>query len=392
MSHLRQQFIFLGKVTALFVCLTLLASFFLPSHLSLKRVHVYIHTHSHSHSHTHTHTHTYIHTHTHTYTHSHTLTHTHTHTHSHTLTHTHSHSHTHSHTLTHSHTHSHSHTLTHTHSHSHTHTHSLTHTHTHSHTLTHTHTYIHTYSLVGSDFAGAAVLITMGAVLGRASPFQLIIIAFFELMFYSANEALNVHVFMAADIGGSMLIHTFGAYFGLAVSLMLWNKKAEDHKNNSSAYHSDLFAMIGTLFLWLFWPSFNGALAAGNAQYRAVINTYFAMTAGVLSTFIFSILFDAKRKITMVSLYMYLAFVNCAVVTLLCCGGSRRDSENSETYMYLYTAILTSNCLSLLPSPSPPLPSLPSPLLPSPSPSLPPLTGPRAECHSGWGCGSGGYG
>ena len=101
-----------------------------------------------------------------------------------------------------------------------------------------------------------------------------------------------------------MLIHTFGAYFGLAVSLMLWNKKAEDHKNNSSAYHSDLFAMIGTLFLWLFWPSFNGALAAGNAQYRAVINTYFAMTAGVLSTFIFSILFDAKRKVTMVSLYM----------------------------------------------------------------------------------------
>ena len=28
----------LGKVTALFVCLTLLASFFLPSHLSLKHV------------------------------------------------------------------------------------------------------------------------------------------------------------------------------------------------------------------------------------------------------------------------------------------------------------------------------------------------------------------
>ena len=41
---------FLGKVTALgvlhcfalFVCLTLLASFFLPSHLSLKHVHVYL--------------------------------------------------------------------------------------------------------------------------------------------------------------------------------------------------------------------------------------------------------------------------------------------------------------------------------------------------------------
>jgi ammonium transporter Rh len=100
-------------------------------------------------------------------------------------------------------------------------------------------------SLVGADFAGAAVLITMGAVLGKASPLQLIIIAFFELIFYSCNEALNVHVYMAADIGGSMLIHTFGAYFGLAVSLVLYNKKVKDHEKNSSVYHSDLFSMIG---------------------------------------------------------------------------------------------------------------------------------------------------
>ena len=106
-------------------------------------------------------------------------------------------------------------------------------------------THTHTHSLVASDFAAAAVLITMGAVLGKASPFQLIIIAFFELMFYSANEAINIFVFKAADVGGSMLIHTFGAYFGLAVSIMLYNKKASDHPRNSTVYHSDLFAMIG---------------------------------------------------------------------------------------------------------------------------------------------------
>jgi len=85
----------------------------------------------------------------------------------------------------------------------------------------------------------------MGAVLGRASPFQLVIIAFFELMFYSANEALNIHVLQAADVGGSMIIHTFGAYFGLAVSFMLYNRKATNHSSNSAVYHSDLFSMIG---------------------------------------------------------------------------------------------------------------------------------------------------
>ena len=107
--------------------------------------------------------------------------------------------------------------------------------------------YMHTHknSLVGSDFAAAVVLITMGALLGRVSHFQLIIIAFFEVMFFSANEALNIHVLKASDIGGSMLIHTFGAYFGIAVSLVLFHQKARDHPRNSTVYHSDLFSMIG---------------------------------------------------------------------------------------------------------------------------------------------------
>ena len=99
--------------------------------------------------------------------------------------------------------------------------------------------------MIGADFAAAAVLITFGAVLGRASPFQMVIIAFVECIFYSANEALNINVLKAADAGGSMLIHTFGAYFGLAVSVMLYQKKASDHPRNSSTYRSDLFSMIG---------------------------------------------------------------------------------------------------------------------------------------------------
>lgn len=112
---------------------------------------------------------------------------------------------------------------------------------------TNTHTYTHTriYRMVGSDFAAATVLITMGALLGRVSHFQLIIVAFFEVMFYSANEALNIHVLKAADIGGSMLIHTFGAYFGMAASLVLYHQKAKEHPKNSSVYHSDMFSIIG---------------------------------------------------------------------------------------------------------------------------------------------------
>ena len=105
-------------------------------------------------------------------------------------------------------------------------------------------------SLVLSDFAAAAVLITFGSMLGRASPFQLFLIAFLEVIFYSANNAINDHIFKAADVGGSMIIHTFGAYFGLACSLMLNRRKAINHPKNSSVYHSDIFAMIGKIEIY----------------------------------------------------------------------------------------------------------------------------------------------
>ena len=107
-------------------------------------------------------------------------------------------------------------------------------------------------SLVLSDFAAAAVLITFGSMLGRASPFQLFLIAFLEVIFYSANNAINDHVFKAADVGRSMIIHTFGAYFGLACSMMLSRRKAINHSKNSSVYHSDIFAMIGKI-LEIYW-------------------------------------------------------------------------------------------------------------------------------------------
>lgn len=51
-------------------------------------------------------------------------------------------------------------------------------------------------------------------------------------------------------------MHVFGAYFGLGVAKALHNHKIENEKESSS-YNSDLFAMIGTLFLWLYWVKIN---------------------------------------------------------------------------------------------------------------------------------------
>lgn len=47
-----------------------------------------------------------------------------------------------------------------------------------------------------------------------------------------------------------MVIHTFGAYYGLSISWVLYRPNLKDSsKLNGSVYHSDLFAMIGKFLL-----------------------------------------------------------------------------------------------------------------------------------------------
>jgi len=116
--------------------------------------------------------------------------------------------------------------------------------------------------LILADFGAGAVLISFGAILGKCSLFQLWVMATIELFFYALNESICVDIFRVTDIGGSMTIHTFGAYFGLSVALFYSPKQAIKDKNGIGVgnYLSDLISMIGTLFLFAFWPSFNAAL------------------------------------------------------------------------------------------------------------------------------------
>lgn len=157
-------------------------------------------------------------------------------------------------------------------------------------------------TLITGDFAAGAVLITFGALLGKTSLLQMSFITLMELVFYAINESIGVIEYKAVDMGGSMYVHTFGAYFGLAVSYMLTNKEKMKTEKNGSTYNSDIFAMIGTLFLWMYWPSFNGALADGNSQHRVVINTVLSLTNSCIMAFICSKLFRPKHKFNMVDI------------------------------------------------------------------------------------------
>ncbi|NWX60506.1 RHAG protein, partial [Promerops cafer] len=154
-------------------------------------------------------------------------------------------------------------------------------------------------SMINADFSTATALISFGALLGKTSPIQMLILTLLEVTIFACNEHLVTKVFKATDVGASMTIHAFGAYFGLAAAFVLYRPGLTNkHENDESTYHSDMFAMIGTLFLWLFWPSFNSAIA--EAQATAIFNTYYSLAACTIVTFALSSLVDKRGKFSMV--------------------------------------------------------------------------------------------
>uniref|UniRef100_A0A383VGY6 Ammonium transporter AmtB-like domain-containing protein n=1 Tax=Tetradesmus obliquus TaxID=3088 RepID=A0A383VGY6_TETOB len=194
--------------------------------------------------------------------------------------------------------------------------------------------------LIDATFCAGSAMIAFGAVLGKTTPTQLTWLMLGLVPLYALNQHLCFKTLQALDMGGSITIHAFGAYYGLAASLVLSNKRqafgayTSANPKNSASYISDLFSIIGTLFLWMFWPSFNGALAsiavtegasaAADAnphhisqQYFCVANTLLSLLGSCLSTFATSSLLN-NGKFDM----MHIQNASLAANTLLSLLGS----------------------------------------------------------------------
>uniref|UniRef100_A0A0B7B1C0 Ammonium transporter AmtB-like domain-containing protein n=1 Tax=Arion vulgaris TaxID=1028688 RepID=A0A0B7B1C0_9EUPU len=155
--------------------------------------------------------------------------------------------------------------------------------------------------MVTYDFATATALISFGAVLGKTSPIQLLVMGIIEILLAQLNEYVGVDLLHVRDIGESMFIHMFGAYFGLAVARVLFDEDIETSSKEGTVYHSDLFAMIGTVFLWIFWPSFNGGFADDQQQRdRAYLNTFLSLCSCTAMTFAVSAIVDRQGRFNMV--------------------------------------------------------------------------------------------
>ncbi|KAG5326942.1 RHAG protein, partial [Acromyrmex heyeri] len=120
--------------------------------------------------------------------------------------------------------------------------------------------YLSLESLLSADVAVATPLISMGAILGKVTYMQLVFMGIVELIMFTINKYVGEKLFMV---------------------------------NNYSL-------PLGTVFLWLFWPSFNSAALTGDDQQRAIINTLLSISASCVITFAVSALVSKDNKFNMV--------------------------------------------------------------------------------------------
>lgn len=99
--------------------------------------------------------------------------------------------------------------------------------------------------MIGADLVVLAVLITIGALIGKVNPLQLLIIAMLETIFLAVNKTICNQLLKATDFGRSVEVHLFGALFGIVVSRMIFDRKICTSRALATSNKSEMYAMIG---------------------------------------------------------------------------------------------------------------------------------------------------
>ena len=99
--------------------------------------------------------------------------------------------------------------------------------------------------MIDADFAVVTVLISFGAIIGKCNSLQLLIIGLFETFFFAANEALCKNILQISDHGRSIVVHVFGAVFGITLSRMIFSRKVCMSQALSMSNKSEMYSFIG---------------------------------------------------------------------------------------------------------------------------------------------------
>ncbi len=149
-----------------------------------------------------------------------------------------------------------------------------------------------------AEFGAASLLIAAGAILGRIKMYQYLILGLLFIPFYMLNELIIVDdhfhfIGKVADTGGSIVIHAFGAIFGISAAIFLTTKEHRETPILADST-SDRFSLLGSMVLWVFWPSFCAALVPAEAIPATVVNVFLALCGSTLATYFVSVKIRGK--------------------------------------------------------------------------------------------------
>ncbi len=153
--------------------------------------------------------------------------------------------------------------------------------------------------LILAEFAAASLLICAGAVLGRLKMKQYLLLAILFVPAYALNEwivingGLGLITGKVVDTGGSIVIHAFGAIFGLGVAASMTTRREYETPVESDDT-SDRFSLLGSMALWVFWPSFCAALVAPADVPRTAVAVVLALCGSTLATYFASVKLRGK--------------------------------------------------------------------------------------------------
>ncbi len=149
-----------------------------------------------------------------------------------------------------------------------------------------------------AEFGAASLLIAAGAILGRIKMHQYLVLGLLFIPFYIINELIVVDDYFnfvgkIADTGGSIVIHAFGAIFGISAAISLTTEKHREIPILTDD-NTDKFSLLGSMVLWVFWPSFCSALVPVEAIPMSVVNVFLALSGSTIATYIASVSIRGK--------------------------------------------------------------------------------------------------
>ena len=179
-------------------------------------------------------------------------------------------------------------------------------------------------TFIKAIFNSCAILVSLGAVHGKISHIQYLVLIISETILSSLNLKLCDVKLKIIDTGGGLYIHTFGALFGIAIYIVLFLSKKKRarlsayNRANITNYLSNITCFVGVLFILNYLPSFNSGLAlSDDGRYRAAINTYFSIIGSIVMSFIITgFIYNGKF------IYEYILFGSFSggIIISTCCS------------------------------------------------------------------------